>query len=156
MTTETNVQTLNSYKTSVPAMDAEGIWIREGDPMMCCYKVARLHVCKLGLPGSRIEKWGHNHGLQSSFLRFHRQQLCWIDSWFGLRVSDVDGMNDGWIDEKVERRRRKEEEMGIGRGGRRRSRVLDNVACALSTDGLAECTAGLVFASSDESNPFFT
>lgn len=142
MTKETNVLEFQSKKSRRPALDAEGIWVREGDPIMCCYKVCRLHVSKPGLPGSQIEKWGHKHGLQTAFLRFHRQQFCWIDSWLGLRMADVDGLNDG-VDDTSPRKI-----TGI-------RPKLESAATMLATEISAESSAGLAFSFSDETNPFF-
>lgn len=143
MTNETNVQLFQSQKTGRPMLDANGIWIRESDPVMCCYKVCRLHVSKPGLPGSRMERWGHKHALTAAFIRFHRQQLCWIDSWLGKHVSEVDGMNDGFAGNQIDKL-----------GGIRPK--LESVATTLATEISAETSAGLAFAFSDETNPFFT
>lgn len=150
MTAETNVQNCRSVKAHRPVLDADGIWIRgEQHPVMCCYKVARLHASKFGL-GSRIEKWGHKHGLQASFLRFHRKQWCWIDSWFGLNVSDVDGMNDGFQDPPRPTKRRESTSSTFHH--RSPSLSTSSISSASTT---AECAAALAFAFSDETNPFF-
>lgn len=146
MTPETNVQQFQSKKTGRPALDADGIWIRETTPVMCCYKVCKLGVSTKGLPGSRIEKWGHRHGLITAFMTYHRQQLCWIDSWFGLNVSEVDGLNDGF-----------EERMKTDKAFKKGLRPkLAATATAIATEISAESSAGLVFAFSDNTNPFIT
>lgn len=141
MTPETDVHKFQSCVADVPVMDREGVWMRGASPVMCCYKVCRLEVSTKGLPGRRVERWGHRHGLQAAFIRYNRQVLCWIDSWLGLSVADVDGLNDGL--------RESAQTTGI------RPR-LEAAATTFATEIAAESSAGLAFAFSDETNPFFT
>lgn len=150
MSTEANVQNFQSLKSGRPVLDAEGVWIRgKNHPVMCCYKVARLHVSKFGI-GSRIERWGHKHGLQNALLRFHRKQWCWIDSWYGLNVSDVDGFNDGFEDPPPPSKRR--ETSTASPSFHHRSPSTSTVS---SSSSAAECAATVAFSFSDETNPFF-
>lgn len=137
MTPETDVRELHSTKADCVALDAGGMWIRKTSPIMCSYRVARLGISSRALPGSRIEKWGHRNGLQTAFLRYNRQVFCWMDCWLGLDVSDVDGLNDN-----------AKEKRGF------RSKM-EAAASSLATEIAAESSAGLAFAFSDESNPFF-
>lgn len=137
MTPETDVRQFQSKKHVHPMLDEAGAWIRSASPMMCCYRVARLDVCTKGLPGSRIEGWGHRHGLQAAFLHYNRQVFCWMDSWFGLRVSDVDGFHDG-VREKGSLKKK-----------------IEAAATSIATEIAGESSAGLAFAFSDETNPFF-
>lgn len=142
MAEDANVRDFRSKGIALPTLDPDGVWIREAQPVMCCYKVCRLHVSAIGLPASRIEEWGHRHGLITAFLRFHRQQLCWIDSWHGLQIGDVDGFNDGF-------------QTGQHSRGSFRS-PMKAVTNALTTEVAAESVAGLAFVMSDETNPFVT
>lgn len=100
--------------------------------MMCCYKVARLDVSANGLPGRRIEMWGMRHGVQKMFIHYNRQVVCWMDAWLGLGIGDVDGFGETW-----------------------RERGCVEKAAAVVTEIAAESSAGLAFAFSDETNPFF-
>lgn len=136
MTPETNVQLFESKKTALRKLDPGGTWIREGSPTMCCYRVARLDVSTKGLPGPRIETWGHRHGLQASFLHYNRQVFCWMDAWLGLSIGDVDGLGDG-----------PKEKKGLMSG-------IEAAATTIATELTTESSAGLVFSSSDETNPF--
>lgn len=134
LTTDTDVRSFRSKLEPRPTLDAEGVWLRDsgGGPMMCCYRVARLDVATKGLPGGRIERWGHRHGLQFAFLRYNRQVLCWMDSWLRLGIADVDGMG------------------GEGPLGKR-----EMAKTTIATEIAAESSAGLAFSFSDETNPFF-
>lgn len=142
MSEDANIQDFQSESTSLPVLDSDGVWIREAHPVMCCYKVCRLHVSTVGLPASRIEEWGHRHGLLPAFLRFHRQQLCWIDSWHRLQIGDVDGFNDDFPTNQQSR-------------GSFRS-PMKAAANVLATEVATESMAGLAFLMSDETNPFVT
>lgn len=142
MSDDANVREFRSTKVTLPILDADGVWIREGNPVMCCYKVCRLHVSGIGLPSSRMEEWGHRHGLLTAFLRFHRQQLCWIDSWTGLRIGDVDGFNDS--------HQQAQKLQGAFHSS------IKAAASVLATEVSSESIAGLAFAKSDETNPFVT
>lgn len=142
MTPDTDVRAFRSTKTPRPALDEDGVWMRSGMPMMCCYRVARLDVSTKGLPGSRIESWGQKHGLQFAFLRYNRQVLCWMDSWLGLGIGDVDGLNDGFREATRTR-------------PRTRTRPIEVAATTIATELAAESSAGLAFSFSDETNPFF-
>lgn len=144
MPNDYDVQTFQSEKTGRAVLDSAGVWIRDSNPLMCCYKVCRLHVSTRGLPASRIERWGHLHGLQTAFLRVHRQQLCWIDSWFGLRVGDVDGINDG--QGHVSNATRPQLASAV---------IVEQVAATAASELAAEASAALAFSISDETNPFF-
>jgi len=150
MTPETDVRNFKSKETERPILDEEGIWMRAESPVMCCYKVCRLDVSTNGLPGRRIEHWGHRHGLQSSFLRYNRQVFCWIDSWIGLGVADVDGFNDGFTENAVIGL---DVDVAENKGIRPR---LEAAANSIATELATETSAGLAFAFSDETNPFFT
>ncbi len=52
---------------------------------MCCYK-----VCRIDVPQPRIEQWCQRL-VQSSFVRYNRQAFLYMDSWIGLRLSDIPG-----------------------------------------------------------------
>lgn len=142
MSDDANIRDFQSKSVALPVLDSDGVWIREAQPVMCCYKVCRLHVSAIGLPASRIEEWGHRHGLLTAFLRFHRQQLCWIDSWHRLQIGDVDGFNDNSQTNQQTR-------------GSFLS-PMKAAANALTTEVATESAAGLAFLMSDESNPFVT
>lgn len=135
MTADTDVRGFRSSREARPVLDGDGVWLRGGAPMMCCYRVARLDVATKGLPGGRIERWGHRHGFQFAFLRYNRQALCWMDSWLGLGIGDVDGLG------------------GKPTEGRRAKREMAKTTIA--TEIAAESSAGLAFSFSDETNPFF-
>lgn len=141
MTPETDVRFSNSIKSDCPVLDEEGIWMRKGSPMVHCYKVCRLDFSAKGLPGARVESWGHKHGLQAAFLRYNRQVFCWMDAWLGLKISDVDGFNDGFLE--------------AGREQQRPGKPLKEAVTAMATEIAAETSAGLAFSFSDETNPFF-
>lgn len=137
LTPETNVQVYKSEKANLPDLDPGGAWIQSTGPIMCCYRVARLGVSTKGLPGPSMENWGHRHGLQAAFLHYNRQVLCWMDSWFGLNIADVDGFGEK-ARQIVPRLRPR----------------LEAAATTLATEIAAETSAGLAFSFSDETNPF--
>lgn len=138
-TPETDVRSFRSAKSERPVLGNDGLWIRQGSPVMCCYKVARLDCSAKGLPGARIERWGHKNGLQAAFIHYNRQVLCWMDAWLDLDIADVDGFHEGLADEARPRRRKRAE-----------------AATTIATEIAAETSAGLAFSFSDETNPFFT
>lgn len=145
MTAETNVVEFESKVSKRSRLDAQGDWITQGSPMMCCYKVVRFDVSAKGLPGRRIEQWGHRNAMQAAFVHYNRQVLCWMDHWHGMDMGAVDGL-----------------------GGRsaQRSAVVDRksvlgprieaAATVLATELAAESTAGLAFSFADQTNPFTT
>lgn len=141
MTPDTDVRVFKSKESDRPVLDENGIWMRRGSPMIHCYKVCRLGLSAKGLPGSRIESWGHKHGLQAAFIRYNRQVFCWMDSWLGLKISDVDGFGDGILE--------------AGREQQRLGKPMKEAVTAMATEIAAESSAGLAFAFSDETNPFF-
>lgn len=62
-----------------------GLWTRHSDPVMCSYK-----VCRLDIAHPRLEAWGQRF-LQNSFIQYNRQVFVWMDSWFGMRLTDIPG-----------------------------------------------------------------
>lgn len=141
MTPDTDVRAFESKKGDRPVLDEDGVWMRQGSPMVHCYKVCRLDISAKSLPGSRIESWGHKHGLEASFLRYNRQVFCWMDSWLGLKINDVDGFDDNFLEARHEQQRP--------------GKPMKEAVTAMATEIAAESSAGLAFAFSDETNPFF-
>lgn len=66
-------------------------FIEDHDPIMTCYKVVKLRFKVFGLQ-SRVENWGHQYGLRTPFLKYHRKLFCWIDEWYGLTIDDIRSM----------------------------------------------------------------
>lgn len=66
-------------------------FMEDHDPIMTCYKVVKLRFKVFGLQ-SKVEQWGHQYGIRSPFLKYHRKLFCWIDEWFGLTIEDIRAM----------------------------------------------------------------
>lgn len=145
MTPETNVVNFKSQSLVRPRLDAEGLWMNNSTPIMCCYRVARINMSAKGLPGSRIEQWGHRSAMTAAFLHYNRQVICWMDSWYGLDVSSVDGSSGATRSALTNK---------CSRHGLRPR--IEAAATALATEIAAESSAGLAFSFSDETNPFVT
>jgi len=58
------------------------------EPYMCAYKVVRLQFKVFGLQ-KKVEAYGHFYGIRNPFIDYHRKLFCWIDEWFGLKLSDI-------------------------------------------------------------------
>jgi hypothetical protein len=58
---------------------------RDGVPMMCCYKVCRLHIAQ-----PRVEM-AVQRMVRNSIIRYNRQAFVWMDSWLGRGLDDVPG-----------------------------------------------------------------
>lgn len=138
MPLDADVRKFRPKSTSRPILDEDGIWMRTAHPIMHCYKLCRFDFNVKGMPGRRIEKWGHKHGLEYAFLRFNRQVFCWMDSWFGLDIADVDNLAIA---------RPKTHHRGP-------IKPIKKAVAAITTEIAAETSAGLAFAISDETNPF--
>jgi len=82
-----DARVFQSKVTNRPCLGDGGIWIREHEPIMCCYKVVRVNIDSQFLPNKRVEQWTHTIGLQRSFLRYNRKVLRWIDSWFAQTIN---------------------------------------------------------------------
>ncbi|CAG0878626.1 unnamed protein product [Darwinula stevensoni] len=69
-----------------------GKWMETTKPLMTCYKLVTCEFKWWGFQG-KIESF-----LQRSerrlFLNFHRQVFCWIDEWYGLKMSDIRAIED--------------------------------------------------------------
>lgn len=137
MTPETDVRRFRSKLSTRPILDEAGMWMRQSQPLMHCYRVCRFDFRAQGWPRGRIERWGQRHGVEAAFVRYNRQVLCWMDCWLGLKIGDVDGLGAAVAGN---RRAAGVGEAGVGGGG---------------NEGARECSAGLAFACSDETNPFF-
>lgn len=69
-----------------------GDWKKTVQPIMTCYKLVTCEFRWFGLQ-SRIE----NFILKSErrlFTIFHRQVVCWLDSWYGLTMQDIREIED--------------------------------------------------------------
>jgi Phosphatidylinositol transfer protein len=86
MSADADVSKFQSSRANRGALQA-GVWMRNADPVMCCYKVCRVDVSQ-----SKIEQWGQRL-IQSSFIHYNRQALVWMDSWLGLSHDDVSGVS---------------------------------------------------------------
>lgn len=84
MSDDADVRSFRSEKVDRGAL-AAGVWSRNHDPIMCCYK-----VCRLNVSAPRIEAFCQRY-LQSSFIRYNRQAYVWMDSWLGLGLRDIPG-----------------------------------------------------------------
>lgn len=145
MTAETNVAKFESRVSKRSRLDAQGEWIAQGSPVMCCYKVVRFDVSAKGMPARRIEQWGHRNAMQAAFVHYNRQVLCWMDQWYGLDISAVDGL----CGKRGELGAISERKHGL------RPRI-EAAATVLATELAAESTAGLAFFFADQTNPFIT
>jgi hypothetical protein len=85
MSAEADVSKFRSSRADRGAQQA-GVWLRNADPVMCCYKVCRVNVSQ-----PRIAQWGQRL-MQSSFIHYNRQALVWMDSWLELSHDDVSGL----------------------------------------------------------------
>lgn len=67
-------------------------WKKKAQPVMTCYKLVTCEFKWFGLQ-SRIESF-----IQKSerrlFTIFHRQVVCWLDSWHGLTMQDIRELED--------------------------------------------------------------
>jgi Phosphatidylinositol transfer protein len=128
MAADADVREFRSAKCGRGAL-VSGVWTREHDPIMCCYK-----VCRLNISAPRIETFAQRY-LQNSFIRYNRQAFVWIDSWFSLGLADIPGA--------LPKTRMQLESAQVV------------VATELSTDVPLDVGAATdLFDSSDHSNPF--
>ena len=62
-------------------------WRETSRPLMCAYKLCTVEFKWLGAQ-NKLEKF--IHGVERKlFTKFHRHLFCWIDKWYGLKLSDV-------------------------------------------------------------------
>ncbi|CAF0770231.1 unnamed protein product [Didymodactylos carnosus] len=64
-----------------------GEWQKNCQPLMCCYKLVRVHFKWFGI-GTRVQDFIMKQE-QRLFRNFHRQLFCWMDEWYGLTMNDI-------------------------------------------------------------------
>lgn len=67
-------------------------WIKEVNPVMCCYKLVTAEFKWWGLQG-RVEKFIHR-AERRIFTNINRQICCWTDQWYGLTMADIRAIED--------------------------------------------------------------
>ncbi|CAD5222182.1 unnamed protein product [Bursaphelenchus xylophilus] len=82
---ETNPRTFKSTKTGRGPL-VEG-WQNNTQPLMCCYKLCRVHFKWFGLQ-SKVERTAHKN-YPRLFTKFHREIFCWIDAWYELTLEEI-------------------------------------------------------------------
>jgi len=62
-------------------------WIRDTEPIMCCYKLVICEFKVFGLQ-TRLENFIQKNE-QRVFSAFHRRMFCWIDQWWEMTMADA-------------------------------------------------------------------
>ncbi|CAF0738311.1 unnamed protein product [Didymodactylos carnosus] len=79
-----------SVKTGRGPLNGE--WYRGCQPLMCCYKLVRVHFKWFPI-GTKVQDYIMKQE-QRLFRNFHRQLFCWMDKWHGLTMSDIRQLED--------------------------------------------------------------
>uniref|UniRef100_A0A8R1XQB2 Phosphatidylinositol transfer protein N-terminal domain-containing protein n=1 Tax=Onchocerca volvulus TaxID=6282 RepID=A0A8R1XQB2_ONCVO len=95
ITPETDVREFKSKKTGREKLSKD--WIETTKPVMCCYKVVRVHFKMFGFQ-TMVE-----HILQRQypriFAKFNRELYCWTDRWYDMTIEDIKKMEREMVEE---------------------------------------------------------